>query len=148
MNRSNAPLVLMEQMVMLLVFALAAALCLQAFARSDADSKRSEARDRAALLCQSMAESLRYTEGDLEAAAEMMDIPYGTYTQEGLLFEAHYNDDWTLSDSLEYTYCLRASLVDSVNGLGGADVKIIEAKDDGELFALRVNWQTEVGGDG
>ena len=33
--RSKAPLVMMEQMVMLLVFALAAALCLQAFVRSD-----------------------------------------------------------------------------------------------------------------
>lgn len=31
--RSKAPLVMMEQMVMLLVFALAAALCLQAFVR-------------------------------------------------------------------------------------------------------------------
>ena len=37
--RSKAPLVMMEQMVMLLVFALAAALCLQAFVRSDAQSK-------------------------------------------------------------------------------------------------------------
>ena len=33
--RSKAPLLLMEQMVMLLVFALAAALCLQAFVKSD-----------------------------------------------------------------------------------------------------------------
>ncbi|MCI9425675.1 MAG: hypothetical protein HFF30_08945, partial [Flavonifractor sp.] len=50
--RSKAPLVMMEQMVMLLVFALAAALCLQAFVRSDAQSKHSEARDRAVLQAQ------------------------------------------------------------------------------------------------
>ena len=47
--RSKAPLILMEQMVMLLVFALAAALCLQAFVKSDALSSRGEARDRALL---------------------------------------------------------------------------------------------------
>ena len=40
--RSKAPLVLIEQMVMLLVFALASALCLQAFVKSDAISVRGE----------------------------------------------------------------------------------------------------------
>ena len=48
--KSKAPLLLMEQMVMLLVFALAAALCLQAFVKSDGLSRRSEARDRAMTL--------------------------------------------------------------------------------------------------
>ena len=33
--KSKAPLALMEQMVMILVFALAAALCLQAFVKSE-----------------------------------------------------------------------------------------------------------------
>ena len=37
--RSKAPLALMEQMVMVLVFALAAALCLQAFALADRISR-------------------------------------------------------------------------------------------------------------
>nr|WP_326127058.1 hypothetical protein [uncultured Oscillibacter sp.] len=57
--RSKAPLILMEQMVMLLVFALAAALCLQAFVKSDALSSRSEARDRALLEAQNAAEALK-----------------------------------------------------------------------------------------
>ena len=43
--KSKAPLILMEQMAILLVFALAAALCLQAFVKSDSLSSRS--RDRA-----------------------------------------------------------------------------------------------------
>lgn len=57
--RSKAPLALMEQMVMLLVFALAAALCLQAFVKSDEISASCEARDRAMTLCQSAAEVIR-----------------------------------------------------------------------------------------
>ena len=44
--KSKAPLMLMEQMIMLLVFALAAALCLQAFVKSEQLSSRSENRDR------------------------------------------------------------------------------------------------------
>ena len=48
--RSKAPLAMMEQMVMLLVFALAAALCLQAFVKSDQLSQQGEVRDRAVTL--------------------------------------------------------------------------------------------------
>ena len=68
--KSKAPLLLMEQMVMLLVFALAAALCLQAFVKSDAVSRRSGDRDRAVVLCQSAAEAIRHT-GDVEEGLEL-----------------------------------------------------------------------------
>ena len=57
--RSKAPLVLIEQMVMLLVFALASALCLQAFVKSDAISVRSEEKGRAAIAAQNAAEVIR-----------------------------------------------------------------------------------------
>ena len=58
--KHKPPLILMEQMVMLLVFALAAALCLQAFVKSDGLSKDSEVRDQAVTLCQNAAETLRH----------------------------------------------------------------------------------------
>ena len=45
--RSKAPLVLIEQMIMLLVFALAAALCLQAFVKADGISMQGEKRSYA-----------------------------------------------------------------------------------------------------
>ena len=74
--KSRAPLALMEQMVMLLVFALAAALCLQAFVRSDNISRQSEARDRAAMLVQSAAEAIQAYGGDacdaFAGAAELL----------------------------------------------------------------------------
>jgi len=147
MKRSEAPLALMEQMIMFLVFALAAALCLQAFVHSDAESRRGEARDKAALLCQSAAEALSHTGGDFAALPGILELPDGAYAQEGALFEAYYSEDWTPSD--EYAYCLQASPADCAqNGLGGADVKVIGAGDGGELFSLRVNWQTEVDGNG
>ena len=57
--RSKAPLALMEQSVMILVFALAAALCVQAFVFSDETSKRIDDRDRAAVEAQNAAELLK-----------------------------------------------------------------------------------------
>ena len=50
--KSKAPLALMEQIVMLLVFALAAALCLQAFVKSEQTSRDSQSRGNAALSVQ------------------------------------------------------------------------------------------------
>lgn len=147
--RSKAPLAMMEQIVMLLVFALAAALCLQAFVKSDQASKRSEARDRAAVLCQNAAEALRHSGGDLEGAAGQVGIPYGVYTQEEPAFSAHYNEDWRLSNTREYAYLLRAEPVDSgVDGLGRAHISVTEADTGETLFELDVAWQEEVAAHG
>ncbi len=140
--RSKAPLAMMEQMVMILVFALAAALCLQAFVTSDRMSRESEARDRAAVLCQNAAEAIRHSGGDLAAAAEQLGLAYGAYAQEEPAFSAHYNEDWTLSATREYAYCLRAEAVDSgVDGLGKAAVSVTETERGGVLFAIEICWQ-------
>ena len=85
--KSKAPLILMEQMAMLLVFALAAALCLQAFVKSDSLSSRSRDRDRAVTLAQTVAETVRASGGSpgqaIAAAAEKLgyrlDHPYTAY---------------------------------------------------------------------
>ena len=57
--RSKTPLALMEQVVMVLVFALAAALCLRVFAFSNQLSQRNEDIDHAVLLAQNTAEMLK-----------------------------------------------------------------------------------------
>lgn len=146
--RSKAPLAMMEQMVMLLVFALAAALCLQAFVKSDQISKRGEDRDRAAVLCQNAAEAIRHNGGDLAAAAEQLGFVYGAYAQEEPAFSVHYSEDWSLSDTRDYAYCLWAEPVDSgVEGLGKAAVSMTEPGSDAPLFQIEIAWQ-EVKADG
>ena len=69
--KSKVSLQLMEQLVMLLVFALAAALCLQIFAKADAISQETARRDRAVVLARNAAELLKATDGN-EAAAERL----------------------------------------------------------------------------
>ena len=70
--RSKAPLTLMEQVLMILVFALAAALCVQVFVFSGQSSRRNEARDRAVLEAQNAAETLKSVGrgGDAELVLE------------------------------------------------------------------------------
>lgn len=70
--KSRASLVLIEQVVMLMVFALAAALCLKAFVWADTESEALLSRDRALQQAQSAAEVIKSCRGDIDAAAEIM----------------------------------------------------------------------------
>ena len=146
--KSKAPLILMEQMVMLLVFALAAALCLQAFVKSDAISQRSEARDRAATAAQTAAEAIRHT-GDIEAA--LSQIHGEVYEQDGVYY-SFFDKDWNYICSIPgcgtgrpaALYRLEVRAVDSgVDGLGKARVEAVVIEDNSVIFSLDVAWQTD-----
>lgn len=52
---------LMEQLIMILVFALAAALCLQVFAKADTIARQTACRDEAVQMAQNAAELLKHT---------------------------------------------------------------------------------------
>ena len=147
--RSKAPLLLMEQMVMLLVFALAAALCLQAFVKSDSISSESEQRDRAITLCQSVAEVIQH-DGGVEAA--LTRLHGEIYEQDGV-YSSFYDGDWNYNWSEprcgtgapECVYRLEVRPVDSgVDGLGRAQVNAVAIKSETVIFTLDVSWQTEV----
>lgn len=144
--KSKAPLALMEQLVMLLVFALAAALCLQAFVRSDLLSRRGEARDTAAVLCQSVAETIRHTEGDLSAAAEILGATRSGEDDLTIFYDADWRPAAPTSPNVyPIGYTLGVSRVDSgVPGLGQASVWAQEDETGVELFRLEISWQKEV----
>ena len=95
--KSKAPLLLMEQMVMLVVFALAAALCVQAFVRSDAASARNEARDEAVVLCQNAAEAVRHSGGNFNEAAEKVGLEFGQGSTMGRDYDGNGAPDECLS---------------------------------------------------
>lgn len=143
--RSKAPLLLMEQMVMLLVFALAAALCVQAFVKSDAVSTRGEARDNAVIAAQTAAETIRLAGGaPEEALAAAADaLPEAEFT-DGTLRQCR-GDDWqavpAASPDAEYT--LEAQpLPEKQPGLSQATVTVFSADDT--LFSIEVAWQSPV----
>lgn len=145
--KSKAPLLLMEQMIMLLVFAFAAALCLQAFVKSDNISRRSEARDRALQEAQSAAEVIRHAKGDLEQAAELLGVE--RYTETSLMLD--YDRDWNPArDAMRYSLII--VLQDSgVPGLGKAQIRVWDEsaqEQEAELLRFDVMWQEEVDGDG
>ena len=149
--RSKAPLALMEQTVMLLVFALAAALCLRAFVWSGQTSRHGEARDRAAVAAQTAAEVIKH-EGEqggapdavLAAAAERLG---GSYDPETRTLALYYDGDWNLvSDAGQSVYRLAAQEAPGgVPGLGLVRVWVTGQDGEDVLFDIQTAWQTEVG---
>ena len=124
--RSRAPLALMEQILMLLVFAMAAVICLRAFVWSDSSSRYSAARDEALTVAQSAAEILKSNRGDLHGVAQTL----GGTVQE---------DTWVITGK---DFTVTAALTETTPYLGQAEI-IVTAREkvDGTLM---VAWQ-EVG---
>lgn len=81
-ERSKAPLALMEQIIMILVFAMAAAVCLQAFVYSNTLSKQSSDQDVASSHAQEIAEYLK-EQKDVDAVCEKLS---GQITEDGAVF--------------------------------------------------------------
>lgn len=122
--KNKAPLALIEQVIMLLVLSVAAALCLQAFLWADRQADMNSRRDLALQQMQSTAEVLKAERGDLDTAAQTL----GGSVEDGL---------WnrTCGDLL-----IRVIPLDSGNALLGK--ASITAEYDGEpLGELTVCYQ-------
>jgi len=138
--KSKAPLALVEQMIMVLVFALAAALCLRAFALSDRISKEGEAQDGAVLLAQNAAEVCKAGGGDWA----YMEFVLGGEALE-YSWTALFDEELT-AVTAEESAAYRVMAVGEatlVPGLGQASVSVYDT--EGELLIrIPAAWQEEV----
>lgn len=125
-QRSKAPLALMEQIIMILVFALAAAVCLQAFVYADTLSKQGELRDLAVMRAQEMAECCKAEQGDIEQVGMMLGAKR---TSDGL--EADYPED---------NIRVVLTIMESGDYIEKAKISVVAADGD-EIFCIPVSWQ-------
>ena len=133
--KNKAPLALMEQIVMLLVFALAAALCLQLFVFASRISRRCEARDRAALSVQNTAEVLKAHGGDAQACEALLGG-----CADGEAWQISYDETWT-ETAAEAAYIVRVAPLKTEQPLLGSAEITAETADGDCLFEVTVSWQ-------
>lgn len=130
--KNKAPLALMEQLIMLLVFALAAALCLQIYVFSAQLSRRCEAQSFAATEVQNVAEIMKKHRGDLSAFTGHAD---------GAVLTLGYDENWKQVQPGDAVYRILVTLRETdIPGLGRATVAAQTAEGDG-LFGVDVCWQ-------
>lgn len=136
--KSKAPLAMMEQLVMVLVFALAAALCLQTFVLSGKISKKTEAKNRAVTEVQNAAEIMK--NGGFSKYLERY-APKQT-EDESVSF---FTKDWEITgEENQAEYKLTVSYTESVDlSLWQADIALATVSGE-ELIRIPVAGQTEV----
>lgn len=121
-NKTFLPMI--EQMIMILIFALAAAFCLQGFTTASRISKRQAVLTEAVGTVQNTAEILKSSHGDFELASELLN---GSLTAEGLQIPA---DDYVV---IVHTAAKEHDFLSSAK---------IEVMYDAEtLYELTVSWQ-------
>ncbi len=134
--KSKAPLLLMEQVIMVLVFALAAALCLRVFAWAQLTARDNAQRDRALVCVQNAAQTLKGCAGDYEAVARQCG---GSW--DGTQWTVGYDSEWTTTRQAA-AYELTVSPVLSGQALlGQAEVAVTRLADGQQLAGLTVCWQ-------
>lgn len=121
-NKTFLPLI--EQMIMILIFALAAAFCLQGFASADRISKRQAVLTEAVVTVQNTAEILKSSHGDYNLAAELLT---GTVTDTGLQIQT---EDYTLTAT---------AAEEQLDSLASAKIKVLYKTET--LYELTVSWQ-------
>ncbi len=126
--KNKTTLLLMEQAILLVVFALAAAVCLRLFVWADGASKQDARQDHAVFQAQNAAEEVKAFRGNLEAAAQS----YGGSVQGGI-WRAELKEGYTLQVTPQKG---------EVSCLGRAKVEILGP--DGSILAeIPVCWQEE-----
>lgn len=126
--KNRTTLVLMEQLVMILVFALAAAVCLRLFVGADNLSRKTWLQDSAVVLAQNGAETVKATKGDL---SEIADALGGRTKGESVLVE---------TEELRMEIIL---LPEENPGLGQASVQVLDILTGAEVFSLHTGWQED-----
>ena len=133
--RGKTSLILMEQAIMLLILAVAAAVCIQAFVWSDNRSLENSGRDRALAELQSAADVLKAHKGDLAAAADALGgtVESGQWT-------IFWNEDWEQTPKVGAYRLHVVTQDDKIAYLGSAALEI--RQEDGSILAnLQVCWQ-------
>lgn len=132
--KNKSTLVLIEQIVMLLVFAIAATVCVRMFVLSERLSAKYAATDRASLAAQNAAEHLKHG-GVAELSKEMGAVEHSS-GEWVIYYDANWN---TSAEETEDGFSLAVTYTDTT-GLWEADIAVVSAK-DGELFRIRTAGQ-------
>ena len=133
--RNKSILVLIEHTVMLLVFALAAAVCLRMFALSDKLSRTYEATDRAVLAAQNAAELIK--QNGFGGFAEQT----GAKADSGNVWTVFYDEDWEIASEESGRFVLKVTETERSEYLFRAEVVVLTDTGE-ELFRLPVAAQS------
>lgn len=135
-ERSKAPLALMEQIIMILVFALASAVCLQAFVYSDKLSDDGAKTELAATRAQTVAEYCKANHGDLERVSALLE---GERTEDGVSVDYREDRLTVVLKITETTDLFEKATVEVWENDSGEDGIVVDYANP--IYSIDVAWQ-------
>lgn len=127
---------LIEQVIMLLVFALAAAICVQIFLLSNQLSWNEYDQNQSMIKTINAAETLKSCNGNYEMLVQLL----GATSNETHL-ELYYDDNWNSTAHERSEYQLQIYPLTSDNDLLGTAKLLTKNKSGDVLFTMTVAWQ-------
>ena len=132
-NKSFLPL--LELILMIGVFTLAAAICLNTFATANKLSKQSEAKFAAVNAAESVAEAIKSSNGDFSAISEKLG---GIADSDSLT--VYYDSLWVPTNSKNAEFILQVTKKNSGTLFLGTALITVYHGDD-LIYELTVGWQ-------
>ena len=107
-NRSKSTLFLIEQLIVIAVFAVCAVTCINILVSAYSNANNTRSISHAILKAESGAEVFKATGGDYEKMADIMHgfIPTSGEDTHGAALIVYYDDIWQISDLDNATYIL------------------------------------------
>ena len=138
--KNKSTLVMIEQIVMLLVFVLAATVCIRMFVGSEQLSRKYEATDRAVRVAQNAAELLK-KDGPAKFTEKMKAVQ-----SDGNTGEIYYDKDWKVTEAGSAAFVAEVTYTEEESDFLFRAEIVISTVDGTELFRLPVAWQANNGG--
>lgn len=135
-NRSKRSLLLIEISILLMFFALSAAVCVNIFVSAAAKSRLSSELNKAVLSAQSITEAISACTGDPQTAQTLLSAEK---TQEGV-YEIYYDKNWAATTASEAVYTARIGLSREGDMLA---VAVALSKGETVLYTLESEFYTE-----
>lgn len=134
-THSRAVLPLIEQTLMILIFMLAAAVCVQAFVHAYLTSTENRIRGKAAIEVQSAYEVCKAYRGDLAACADILGG-----TADAAAVTLTFNEDMERDPTAD-DYILIITAQDSGQPLLGAAQILVQSSDGAAIYSAQCAWQ-------
>ena len=127
---SGANLFLMEVLVAILIFAIAASICVRIFVYADSVSDTSTALNNAVIKAETCAECFKATSGNTKEIASILQ-----YSCENNTVFAYYDIDWLQTTKEKSAYTLVLTCIKGKNNQIDGDI-IIKDKYQSKVYAL------------
>jgi hypothetical protein len=132
-GRSKSSLFLIEQLIVIAVFAVCAAVCVFIMTASYQMSANAVDTRYALLMAENTAEGHKAFGGDLDAVAALL----GGRVMPGGNFVMYFNKEWAVVPAADSVFSLQMVQTAGANGVLLADIQVTRLRDDNVLIQLQ-----------